>query len=72
MTTARREIVLKTTESTYHCVSRCVRRAFLCGDDFISGNNYEHRKLWIKGRLEELSGVFGIDVCGYFRRLYWS
>ena len=65
MTTARKEIVLKRTESTYHCVSRCVRRAFLCGFDSFSGNSYEHRKLWIKNRLKELSEVFGIDVCGY-------
>ena len=53
------------TEGVYYIIMRCVRRAFLCGDDKFSGQNYDHRKFWIKERLQELSGIFGLDVCGY-------
>jgi hypothetical protein len=42
-----------------------VRRAFLCGDDPLTGVCYEHRREWIRRRLEFLAGVFGIDCLTY-------
>jgi REP element-mobilizing transposase RayT len=53
------------TTPYYHCISRCVRRAFLCGWDRLTGRSYEHRKQWVVERLRELGEVFCIDVCAY-------
>mgnify|MGYP003632382199 CR=1 FL=1 len=49
----------------YHCVSRCVRRSFLCGIDKYSGQSYEHRRGWVESRLLFLASVFSIDICAY-------
>ena len=49
----------------YHCVSRCVRRAFLCGVDQSSGTNYEHRRAWVEEQLLLQSEVFAIDIAAY-------
>jgi len=62
---ARKEIVDEGEVGVYHCMARCVRRAFLCGEDPVSGRSFEHRKGWIRGRLEELAGIFAIDIGGY-------
>ncbi len=49
----------------YHCISRCVRRAFLCGVDAVSGKSFEHRRQWIQDRMRWLAGIFGIDVLAF-------
>ena len=61
----RHVIVADDEVGVYHCIARCVRRAFLCGIDPITGHNYEHRKDWIRERLEQLASIFAIDICGY-------
>lgn len=49
----------------YHCVSRCVRRAFLCGTDSVSSQSFEHRRQWIEDKLYDLTRVFALDLCAY-------
>ena len=42
-----------------------MRRAFLCGHDHHSGQNFEHRRGWIATRIKELAHIFAIDVAAY-------
>ena len=65
MTRARYQQVSLPDTPYYHCISRCVRRAYLCGDDPVSGKNFDHRKQWLVTRIKQLSAQFSIDICAY-------
>ena len=49
----------------YHCMTRCVRRAFLCGHDPLSKQSFEHRRDWIIQLFKKATKTFAIDVCAY-------
>lgn len=65
MTQARSTQISLDATPYYHCINRCVRRAFLCGEDPMTGQNHEHRRQWILDKLSELDKMFTIDVCAY-------
>lgn len=62
---ARGEYLDPQTIQIVHVTTRCVRRAFLCGNDPYSGKSYEHRRQWIRDRLEFLASIFAIDCLTY-------
>lgn len=65
MAYARKTLISLEDTTYYHCVTRCVRRAFLCGLDPFSGKSYEHRRQWIEDRLQTLAEVFAIDIAAF-------
>jgi hypothetical protein len=61
----RRLQVPPDTAGIYHCTSRCVRRAFLCGEDSLTGRSFEHRKQWLEERILKLAEIFAVAVHAY-------
>ena len=60
MTMARTRLVDVSVTRWYHCITRCVRQAFLLGPD---DGNFD-RKQWIDHRLKELGEIFAISIGG--------
>lgn len=65
MTKPRSNQICLDSTPYYHIISRCVRRAFLCGIDQYSGESFEHRREWVSERLRILAEVYCIDVAAY-------
>ena len=65
MTLPRKSLVSLSDTPFYHCVSRCVRRAFLCGYDKYNNQSYEHRRDWLETKLLDTADIFAIKLCSY-------
>jgi hypothetical protein len=52
MTRARKEQISVTDTPYYHCIMRCVRRAYLCGDDTYTKQNFDRRRQWISDKIK--------------------
>jgi REP element-mobilizing transposase RayT len=61
MTTARTRLVDVSVTRWYHCITRCVRKALLLGDN----PNHPNRKAWIERRLADLAEIFAVGVGGF-------
>lgn len=59
MPIARQRLIDPSRPGWVHCISRCVRRAFLCGGEF------EHRRGWVEERLRFLTGCFSLEIATY-------
>ena len=64
ITYPRSILIPRGSPGTFHCVSRCVRRAFLCGEDRLTGKSFEHRRQWVEDRLLALADIFGVAIWG--------
>lgn len=65
MTQARALTVLPGQHGLYHCVTRCVRRAWLCGIDPLTGVDHAPRKAMIEARILELGSIFAVGIYAY-------
>jgi len=65
MTQARALLVPPRQAGHYHCVSRCVRRAWLCGRDKVTRRDFSHRKAIVERRIFALGGLFSVGIYAY-------
>ena len=65
MTYPRRTLFEPGQGGAYHCVSRCVRRAWLCGIDSYTGKSFEHRKPIVEARIQKLGEIFAVGIHTY-------
>jgi putative transposase len=63
MAIARKHLVSAGEPGCYHLVSRCVRRAFLCGVD--RGVSYEHRRDWVVELTQQAARSYALSVFSY-------
>jgi REP element-mobilizing transposase RayT len=59
VTIPRSHLIDESRSGAYHLISRCVRRAFLCGD------GVGHRRDWLREALVTQTKAFGIDLLAY-------
>ena len=65
MTVPRYLLIDRENGGYYHVGARCVRRAWLCGQDPVSGRDFSHRRSWIEDRLLVLAELFTVQIYSY-------
>jgi REP element-mobilizing transposase RayT len=61
----RRDLFDPQEVGIYHCIQRAVRRAWLCGQDPLTGRSFEHRRDWLQKRLANIAADYGLDVLAF-------
>ena len=62
---ARRMNVDEDQVGVFHVFQRVVRRAYLGGNDQVTGKCFDYRREWIQKRLQFLAPVFGIELLAF-------
>ncbi|MCC5886890.1 MAG: transposase [Gammaproteobacteria bacterium] len=62
MTHPRRQTVFDDRPGLYHCVTRCVRQAFLCDKSPPCGRDGESRRAWVERRILDLAESFAVGI----------
>ena len=57
MTRARSQQICCQDTPYYHCISRVVRKAFLCGFDKTTQQDFEHRRQRMLDKLAEIAHI---------------
>lgn len=65
MVLRRKDVFNRKEIGFYHITTRCVRQAFLLGEDFKSESNNHHRKAWVEQWFQSLTEVMAIEICAY-------
>ena len=65
MTIARAHLISEESPGHYHLISRCVRRARLCGVDPLSGKDYSYRRQAILDCIQSLVPCYAIEINAY-------
>jgi hypothetical protein len=62
---ARCHLIDPHTPGVYHCASRRVRRAFVCGVQELTGRSFEHHRSLIERRIHLRASSFALSVFAY-------
>ena len=65
VTVPRSHLIDSENGGFYHLISRCVRRAWLCGEDPLTGRSFDHRRQWIEDRMLKLAGCFTVELYAF-------
>ncbi len=67
MISPRSQLVDPEAPGFYHCISRCVRRVFLCGEDEQTGRSFAHRKQSVEhGSSRQATNTANVRLDGAF------